>query len=99
MHGSEQDALSGLEVSDIRADFDDFAGYVAAEDVGQIDAGQSFADPHVEVVQGAGADADEDLVFARLGIGDIFVGENFRTTELMETDGFHGGSSDLNPTR
>ena len=35
-------------------------------------------------------DANEDLVFAQLGIGHIFVLENFRSTEFMNANGFHG---------
>src|SRR5208282_2173150 len=92
MHGRKQHALSGLEVGDVLADLDNFAGGVTAEDMRQVNAGQSFAHPYVEMVQSARAHADEDLVFARLGIGNVFVGQNFRPTELMNADGFHGGS-------
>ena len=89
MHGRDQHALAGLEVGDVFADFDDFAGDVAAENVRQVHAGQALAHPEVEMVQGAGAHADQNLVFARLGIGNVFVGENFGSTELMNANGFH----------
>src|SRR5208282_21865 len=89
-HGRKQNALSGFEVSDIFADFDNFAGNVAAEDVRQVHARETFAHPDVEVVQSAGAHANEYLIFARFGVGDIFVSEDFRTTELMDANGFHG---------
>jgi len=91
VHGREKDTLSGAKVGNVLAGFNDFSGDVAAEDVGQVHAGESFADEDVEVVESAGAHAYEDLIFARLGVGDIFVGENFRTTELMDADGFHEG--------
>jgi hypothetical protein len=44
------------------------------------------------MVQRARAHADEDLIFARLGIADVFICENFRSTELMNANGFHGDS-------
>ena len=88
-HRREQHALSGFEVGDVLADFDNFAGGIGAEDVRQIYAGQPLAHPDVEMVQSAGSNADEDLIFARPGIGDVFVGEDFGTTELMNADGFH----------
>ncbi len=31
-----------------------------------------------------------NLVLAQLRVGDVFVGENFGSTELMNADGFHG---------
>ena len=92
MHGRDQHAQSGLEVGDVLADFDDFAGDVAAKDVRQVNAGQAFAHEEVEVVQRAGADTDEDLIFTWFGIGNVFVGEDFGSTELMNANGFHGGS-------
>ena len=92
IHGREQHALPVLEIGDILADFDDFAGNVAAEDMRQVYAGQALAHEEVKVVQSAGPHADEDLVFARLGIGNVFVGENFGPTELMNANGFHGRS-------
>ena len=70
MHGRDQNALSGFEVGNILADFDNFAGDVGAENVRQIDAGQSLTHPDVEMVESAGAHADEDLIFARLRVGD-----------------------------
>jgi hypothetical protein len=29
------------------------------------------------------------LILAKLWVGDIFIGQNFGTTELMDTDCFH----------
>src|ERR1019366_7695457 len=44
------------------------------------------------MVQRARAYTDEDLIFARIGIGNVFVDEDFRSTELMNANGFHGRS-------
>ena len=44
-------------------------GDVAAENVGQVYAGESLAHPQVEMVQGAGAHANQHLVLAGLGSG------------------------------
>ena len=33
--------------------------------------------------------ADQHLVLTRLGIGNIFVAKNFRTTEFVNANGFH----------
>jgi hypothetical protein len=90
MHGRDEDTLTRLEVGNVLADFDDFAGHVAAEGVREVNAGQASTYPDVEVVQGARAHAYEDLIFTRLGIGDVFVGEDFGSTELMNANGFHG---------
>ena len=88
-HGSEKHTLTGFEAGDVFADFDDFPGNVAAQDVRQLDPGESLADPEIEMIQGAGFDADQNLVFARLWVGDIFVAKDFRPAKFMETNGFH----------
>jgi hypothetical protein len=44
------------------------------------------------MVQGARPHTDEDLILARLGIGDVFVGEDFGPTELVNANSFHGRS-------
>jgi hypothetical protein len=60
--------------------------------VRQVYSGETFPDPDIEMVHGAGADPDQNLVLSGTGIGDFFVGEDFGSTELMDADGFHGGS-------
>ena len=90
MHRRQQYPLPGLEAGDVLADLGNLSGNVRAQDVRQLHSGQTFADPQIDVVQGAGFDPDENLVPARLGIGHIFVAQNFRTTEFMDADGFHG---------
>src|SRR5207248_5385972 len=54
-HRGEQYALPDLQVSDVLADLRDFAGHVAAIDMRQLDAGQAFADPQVEMIQSTSA--------------------------------------------
>ena len=57
--------------------------------MGQADAGEAFADPEVEVIHGAGTNADQDLILARLGIGDVFVLQDFGAAECVDTDCLH----------
>src|SRR5260370_41293760 len=90
MSGRNTPALLAPEVCAVLACFEESAGHVAAEDVRQVHAGQAFAHTQVEVVQRASADADEDLIFTRLGIGDVLVHEDFGSTELVNADDFHG---------
>jgi hypothetical protein len=89
VHGGDQDALAWGESSNVFADLGDLARDVTAEDVRQLHAGQSFANPDVEMIERAGLHADQHFVFARLRIGDVFVGQDFGATELMDADGFH----------
>ncbi len=93
MHGRQQYSLPRLEAGDVLADFDDLSCDVRPQNVRQGHSGQTFADPEIDMVQGAGLDADQNLVLARLGIGHIFVAQNFRTTEFMDADGFHRSSA------
>ena len=88
MHGREQHTLPRFEASDVLADFDDLARNIAAQNVRQLHAGQSLAHPDIEMVHSASFDPDQNLVLARLRIGDIFVAENFRTTEFVHANGF-----------
>ena len=74
---------------DVLADFDDFSGDVAAKDVRQLHAGQSFANPEIEMIQCAGPNANQNLIFARLRIGYVFIGQDFGTAKLMNADCFH----------
>ncbi len=61
----------------------------------QVYARQSFAHPDIKMVQGTGLNANQNLVFSGLGIGDIFVAQNFRPTEFVQTNSFHAyGSSE-----
>ncbi len=89
VHRREKHPLPGLEASDVLADFGNLSGDVRSKDVRQIHSGQSFANPQIDVVQGAGFDADQNLVLAWLGIRYVFVAQNLRTTEFMDANGFH----------
>jgi hypothetical protein len=54
--------------------------------------GEATADPEIEMIQGAGAYADENFVGAGFGLGDIGVLQNFGSAMLAEKDGFHDAS-------
>ena len=97
-HGRQQHPLAGLASADVFPGFDHFARHIAAQDVGQLDTGQPFANPEVQMVQRAGLDANEHLILAGLGVGYVLVAENFRTPELVNADGFHNGNP-LDPAR
>ena len=90
--GDNRTRVPGFRSRDVLAALNHFARDVAAQDVRQLDAGQSLAHPQVEVIQRAGADADEHMILAQLGIGNVFVFQNFGTTKFMNADGFHARS-------
>ena len=90
MHGRDQHPLSRLEIGDVLSHFDNFARDVAARNVRQVDPRQAFTHPDVKMVQRASSHPYEDLIFSRPGIGDVFVSEDFGSTELMNANGFHG---------
>jgi hypothetical protein len=72
-HRGKQNARSRLQVSDVLAALGDLACDVASEDVRELDAREPFANPEIKMVQRAGANANENVVFAQFGIGSIFV--------------------------
>ena len=88
--GGEDNFLADFHGGDISADLGDFAGDVAAGNVRKRDwdIGQTAADPEIEMIQGAGAYADEHFVGARFGLGDIGVLQNFGCAMLAEKDSF-----------
>jgi len=89
--GSEHHFLADVDGADFRADLGDFAGDVAAGNMGEwdLEAGKAAAHPEVEMIEGTGVNADEDFAAAKLGLGDISVVENGRVTMFLEDDGFH----------
>jgi len=95
----EENFFADANAGDEFAGGGDFAGDVAAPYVtnvvrhGNLNAGDAFADPKIEMIQRAGADADEDFVGARRRIGHVRVGEDFRAAVLREDDCFHSGVS------
>jgi hypothetical protein len=92
VHGREQDPLPRSEASDVLAHFGDLARDVSSQNVWQGHPRQTLADPKIDVVESAGFDANQNLVLPWLGIGNVFVAQDFRTTEFMDADGFHGSS-------
>src|SRR5258708_25400475 len=88
-HGGQQDTLPNFQVGDVFAHLGDVAGDIAAVDVGKLDAGQSFSDEKVEMIQGAGLDPHQHLVFANLGIRNIFKLQNLGSAKFMEAYSLH----------
>jgi hypothetical protein len=89
---SEDNFLADFYGGYVPADLRDLAGNVAARNVRQRDGnvGQSAADPEIEMVEGAGAHADEDFVGAKRGNRRVGVLQNFRAAVLLKDDGSHG---------
>lgn len=87
----EGDAVAGFEPGHVLTDFHDFARPVAAGDVRhiEVDAGESAARPHVQVVQRARLDVDENLVPVGFRVREFVVLDNLRPAVLGELDGFH----------
>src|SRR5208337_1980238 len=83
--------LADVDGADFGTDFGDFAGNVAAGDVGKwsLEAGEAAAHPEIEMIEGAGVNADEDFAAAELRLGDVGVVENGRVTVFLEDDRFH----------
>jgi hypothetical protein len=47
------------------------------------------------MIQGASFDPNQNLILARLGVGNVFVTENFWTAEFVDANGFHGSLGKL----
>src|ERR1700688_3183125 len=92
MHGRNQDALADFKIGNILAQFDDLPSHIAAHDVRQVHSRQPAAHEYIEMIHGARAHPDQDLILARLRIRNIFVGEDFGSAELMDAYGFHESS-------
>jgi hypothetical protein len=88
---SENDFLPDMNGRDFWADLGDFAGDIAAGNVGERDSntGEAAANPEVEMIEGAGADANQDFIVAKGRFGDISIAKNRRVTVFMDDDGFH----------
>jgi len=88
--GSQQNFLPGLYRYGIWADFGDDTGDVAAGNVRERKcyAMDSLANPEIQVIQGAGVDADENFARAEFGFGGVGVVEDFGTAVVIEEDGF-----------
>ncbi len=68
-HRRQKHPRAFVEIGDVLAAVDYFAGNVAAQDVRQLHAGQSLAHKQVEMVEGAGAHSNQDLILAQDGSG------------------------------
>ena len=88
-HRRQEYPRAGLDVGNVLARLDHFARYVAAENVWQRHATQAPTRPQIQMIQRAGANADQNVIFAQNGIGRVFVLKNFRTTEFMNPNRFH----------
>jgi hypothetical protein len=93
--GSKNDFLADVDGVHFGADFGDFTGDIASRDVRERNGNtrQAPADPEVEVVQGAGADTNEDVIGAEMRFNDVGVMEDARFAVLVEDDGFHKEAS------
>jgi len=89
--GREQHAPAGLHPLAEVADRHYLAGDVAAEHVrhGELQPGNTCPHEQVEVVQRAGADADQHLIGADCRLGGVLVHEHFRSAMLMNASNFH----------
>ena len=97
VHRRQQHPLPGLESADVLAHLDYFARNVAAKNVRQLYSRQSLAHPDIQMIQRTCPHTHQNLIFAQLRIGDVFVGQNFRSAELMNTDCFHKDVLLFNP--
>jgi hypothetical protein len=93
-HRCEHNFLTHASTRDFRADLCDFSSDVAAGNMWKRDGNirQSAADPQIEMIQSAGAHADENFIGAGLGLGDVDVLQNFGSTMLAEEDSLHDAS-------
>ena len=57
--------------------------------MGELHAGDAGAHEQVQVVQGAGAHAHQDLVGLEAGFGGVFIDQHFRSAVLVDASGFH----------
>jgi len=89
--GGENDFLAHVDGGDFRADLGDFTGNIATGNVGKRDgdAGQAVANPEVKMIEGAGANAYEDLIVAENRFGNIGIAKDGRITVFVDDDGFH----------
>src|SRR5262249_9201407 len=63
------------------------------EGEGELEAGQALPHEEVEMIEGAGADADENVPEADGGIGDVLVAELVEPAMLLERQRLHGAPS------
>src|SRR3989304_9445081 len=86
----DRHAVADLDPLDVGADLHHVAGDVGAGPEGErrLERWQAVADPEVQVVQRARADAHEDVARADDRVGDVFVAKGLRTAELSKEKSF-----------
>lgn len=86
-----QNPLPFLEGCHFGAELGDLADNFGTDDVGHRDLNprQSLPDPKVQVIQAAGLDFDEGLVFLDLGGGNLGVFKDIWTAMMVKHDCFH----------
>jgi hypothetical protein len=67
--------------------------------VRQFYAGQTFAHPEVEMVEGTGAHANKHLVLAQVRVRNVFVAKNLGPAELVNASGFHTNPAETKLTQ
>jgi hypothetical protein len=89
--GGENYLLADVDGGDFRADLGNFAGNVATGNVGERDgdAREAAANPEVEMIESAGANAHEDLIVAENRFGNIGIAKDGRVTVFVDDNGFH----------
>jgi hypothetical protein len=92
--GCEHYLLADAHGGNFGADFGDFSGDIASGNVRKRDRNiwQAPADPEIEMIEGAGADTDENFMSAEFGFGDVDILQNFGSAMLAEKNGFHDAS-------
>ena len=91
----QQDAVADFEVevaAGVGADLHNFAGHIAAQDVRET-AAVAGAQVEVEMVEGAGPDAQQDFAGADFGFGTVAIGQDIRPASLVDINGFHNVGS------
>jgi hypothetical protein len=88
---SKDHFLTDVDGGDLGTDLSDFAGDVAAWNMGQGDlqAGKAAAHPEVEMIEGAGPNTHKNFVAVRLRFGNIGEVKNGWIAVFLEDDGFH----------
>jgi hypothetical protein len=83
--------LADVDVVNVVADLDDLAGHVATGNVRQRNGvvRKAVANPQVEMIEGASADADEDFMGMDVRFVHIGVMQHTRVPMFVKEDGFH----------
>ena len=90
-----QHTVSRLEAEGIGSGLHHLARHVQAEDAGEPARRASGADAEVSEVDGAGANAYEDLAGFGFRIGAVAVNHDFGTASLVDVYRFHTDTSDM----